>query len=182
MKDINRKVMLRRRNRLTEEDIIQKSKLIKNNLLSLKEYKEAKTIMIYVSFGKEVETHNLIKEALKTKTVLVPKVKEDQIIACKINTLDDLEQGAFGILEPKTSVEFSKKKIELIILPGIVFDKLGNRIGYGKGFYDKFLKNINATKIALAFDFKVLEQVPTRKYDIKMNIIVTEKNIIQIKN
>ena len=178
MKNKIRKQNLRKRDNLSDKEILVKSREIEKRLFSLPEYKESHVVMFYVSFGKEVFTHDMIKDALKDKIVVVPKVVKDEMIAVKINNFDELSPGAFGILEPKNSAGFPKKKIEAVMIPGIAFSLDKHRIGYGKGFYDKFLKGVKSVKIALAYDFKILEQVPHEKHDIPMDIVVTEEKII----
>lgn len=97
--------------------------------------------------------------------------------------LKNLQKGRFGILEPKNKIRLkSFSKIAAVIVPGIAFDKKGNRLGFGKGYFDKFLKKIksDALKIGLAFSFQVLKKIPTTKNDIKMDFIITEKEIIDV--
>lgn len=173
-----------------------KSKLIQSYLFSLTEYKNSHAIMFYVSMGNEVYTYEIIKTALgEKKEVSVPLILKSQniMLPCKINDFSDLEPGPFGILQP------SKEKIrnipvsspgsctqglgliDLIIVPGVAFDRKGNRVGKGKGFYDRFLKSINATipKIALAFSCQIVEQIPTTENDVAVDKIVTEDGVIE---
>lgn len=149
-------------------------KIIKSNA-----YKNAKTILVYVSFNGEVETHRFIKYALKDgKNICIPKVlsKEDGMKAIKIDSFDELKKGAYGILEPEHfAKEVDEKDIDLVLMPGVAFDKNGGRIGYGGGFYDKFLKKVreNTLKIALAYDFQILNEIPLEEHDIKIDGIIT---------
>ena len=179
MKQLIRKLILKKRNSLPEKKLLSFSERIKASLFSAKEYQSAKAVMFYVSFNKEVSTHKMIIESLKTKIGIVPKCVKNEIVPHKIQSFSELKKGTLGILEPKTKKVFPKEKIDLIIVPGIAFDKRGFRIGYGKGYYDRFLKNIKAMKIALVFEFQVIEKVPNHEKDVPVDKIITEKRIIE---
>src|SRR3989344_6690324 len=156
MKNKLRKEGLSARNRLTKEDIIEKSEIIKERLLNSKDYKNSEIVCIYVSFGSEVDTHLIIKEALKEKEVCVPVVQGNELILSKINDFSDLDKkNNYHILEPSSAIEVDKRLVDLMIVPGIAFDKSKHRIGYGKGFYDKLLKDFKGDKAAIAFDLQV---------------------------
>ena len=175
MKDINRKVILKKRNRLSKEDLIKKSRIIEEKLLNSEDYKKAKTVMFYVSFGSEVNTREMIKETLKNKTVCVPVVKGNEIIASLIEDFKDLnKKNEFGIMEPAKIKKIEKDKIDLVFVPGVVFDKSNQRIGYGKGYYDKFLKDFKGKKIGLAFKMQVLEIVPCCNTDVCLDKVISE--------
>ncbi len=175
-----------KRKALSKEEVSLRSERIKERLYSLGEFKKAKNIMIYVSFNNEADTMGIIGESLKNKekAVLVPYVNKDKLLQIsKINSFDDLEPKTFGILEPKEGKirKFDAEKLDLVIVPGIAFDRRGHRIGYGKGHYDRFLENLpkQVKKIALAFDFQLIEKIPEEKHDVAMDIIITEKEIIK---
>ena len=96
----------------------------------------------------------------------------------KINGFNDLEKGCMGILEPKDKcVEFINEKLDFILMPGLAFDKLGGRIGYGGGYYDKFLKQLSyykeIPKVAIAYDFQVIDYIPMNDYDVRVDRIIT---------
>ena len=181
-----RKILKNKRLNLSKNEILIKSKQIKNRLFQMDEFKKAKNILFYVSYNGEVFTHEAIEEALSKKIVVVPISNKNDysLIFSKLDSFNDLEEGAYGILEPKKDLikEISIDKIDLIIIPGIGFDLRGNRIGHGKGFYDRLLKNTNALIIALAFDFQIIEKIPTENHDRSADIIITEKRIINCKN
>jgi len=162
-----------------------KSNLIQSYLFSLTEYKNSCAVMFYVSMGNEVYTHEIIKVALgEKKEVSVPFILKSQniTIPCKINDFSNLEPGPFGILQPSKEKirNIPIESIDLVIVPGIAFDRKGNRVGKGKGFYDRFLKSINATipKIALAFSMQIVEQISTTENDVAVDKIITEDGII----
>ena len=174
---------------LSKDDVKEKSLKIKENLFSLEEFKKAKNIMFYVSFGNEVGTREAIKELLakREKTVAVPYVLENYPILqlSELKNFDWLEPKTFGILEPKELYirEFNYEKLDLVIVPGIVFDKKGYRIGYGHGYYDRFLKILkkDVKKIGLAFELQVVDEIPEEEHDVPVDIIITEKRILKCK-
>jgi len=166
---------LRKRNRLSKEEIISKSSVIKEKLFNSEDYKNAKVVMFYVSFGSEVDTFDMMKKALKDKKVCVPAVKGDKIVASLIKDFKELDKkGKYGILEPSKIKEIDKKDIDLVIVPGVVFDKRNHRIGYGKGYYDKFLKDFKGKKVGLAFKMQILEFIPNHDWDVRLDKVISE--------
>jgi 5-formyltetrahydrofolate cyclo-ligase len=183
MKERLRKKILKRRDREPEDLRIKKSQKIKKRLFSLKEFKEAHTILFYYSKGSEVETEEMMEEALrKGKRVLLPRVRGREIYLGEIRDLEkDVEKGSFGIREPKeTSKKATLKGIDLVILPGIAFDLKGERIGYGLGYYDRFLKRLpkKVSLVALAYDFQVVKNISPKKHDRRVSKVITETRII----
>ncbi|KHO46627.1 MAG: 5-formyltetrahydrofolate cyclo-ligase [archaeon GW2011_AR3] len=179
MKENLRKHFLEKRNALQEKQIQDWSRIIRANLESLPEFQRARSCMVFVSKGSEVFTHDLIQENLTRKRISVPATTKAHIIPAVINYFDELKEGMFGILEPRKIVEMDKEDIDLVIVPGIAFDETGNRLGYGKGYYDKFLKLVGCPKIALSFEMQIAEEVPRHSNDVKMDIIVTEQRVIK---
>lgn len=178
------------REKLSREGVEGKSKLIKEKLFSLPEFQFARTVAFYVALKKsnEVETEEMIKESLKLgKRVLVPvtDLVEDKIVFSEIKNFDDLVPGPFDILEPMPEVRkiFSTEAIMLIVIPGVAFDLHGHRIGYGLGFYDKFLSKLtkHVTKVGLAFELQIVENLPKEDHDIRLDKIITEDRIIESK-
>lgn len=184
-----RQKILSLRNNLSPDNVSLKSKLIKNRLFQVPEFKNAEWIMLYLSFNNEVRTDQIIKELLMCrKKLLVPAIveKSKNLIACQIFSFEkDLKRGYFGISEPVENLKIpvDPKKIDLIVIPGIAFDVNGNRVGFGRGYYDRFLKKLGrkTISIALAYDFQILKTVPSQKNDIPVSIIVSEKQTIRIQ-
>lgn len=175
MKQTSRRVILRKRNRLSKEDIDKKSSIIKERLFNSEEYKNAKVVMFYASFGSEVDTFEMIKEALKEKKVCVPIMNEEGLIAALIKDIKELSnKSKYGIPEPSNIKEIDKRNIDLVIVPGVVFDKRNHRIGYGKGYYDKFLKDFKGKKIGLAFKMQILEIIPNHDWDVRLDNVISE--------
>lgn len=145
-----------------------------NKIIELKEYKESKLILIYVSLNDEVDTFKLIEHSLKIgKKVAVPKCEGDNIVFYNINKLSDLEEGSFRILEPKTNGVINNFSDSICIIPGIAFDKENNRIGYGRGFYDRFLEKYDGIKIGLTYAECICDRIDSESTDIKMDIVIT---------
>jgi len=183
-KEVLRKEIKSKRDKLPTYEVLRRSNEIVARLKELQNFKEANVIACYISFGSEVYTHGLIKEYVKKKEILVPIVDKGSknLFLSHLKDWKELDSGAYGILEPKK--EFlrikSYNEIEAVIVPGIVFDRKGNRIGYGAGYYDRLLKKVKAKKIALAYDFQVMERIPNEEHDVRMDVIVTEKEVIKI--
>ena len=181
-KEIRRKVISKRdllNNKIELDEVIEKK--LKDNKI----YKNSKNIFIYLGFGSEINTIKYVEDFLNEgKKIIIPytDMKNKVMYGIEINTLDGLEKNKFGILEPTDISEiFNKEDIDLIIMPGVAFDRSGNRIGYGGGYYDKFLCGMSSDipTIALAYDIQILEEVPSEKHDIKVDMVITERETIK---
>ncbi len=185
MKENLRKKFLAIRNRISREDVDKKSGMISEKLFSLPEYLEAGTVMFYVSFQSEVRTDGMIREALKEKRVVVPAVRGKDLAVFELKDYDNsLERGSFGILEPREGrcMPVETRTINLVIVPGVVFDKYGGRLGFGRGYYDRFLRGLkkagkNVRVIGLAFSEQVVEKLELDSNDIEMDRVVTERAV-----
>jgi 5-formyltetrahydrofolate cyclo-ligase len=161
-----------------EEDRERKSRLIQNKLFRTKVFRKAKRIMFYVSFAGEVQTQGMIKEAQKLgKVIAVPVCakKNRMLKACLLEEKAKLVRGPYGIWEPAGKRCLHPKDIELVIVPALALDKAGNRLGRGKGYYDRFLKTLakRATSVGLAFDFQILPAVPTTEQDVSVQRVIS---------
>lgn len=179
-----RKRVLSMRNSLDKDNKNSFDREIFNKLVLSELYNKSMNIFIYISFGSEVETKDIIMKALDDgKKVYVPKIngENNEMKAINIESLEGLVENSFGILEPISDVEISKEKIDLIIVPGAVFDKEGNRIGYGGGYYDRYLEAIKdkKNKIALVYDFQIVDYIPNEVHDIKVDYIISNKGFIK---
>ena len=189
MKQTLKSGILEKRKSLSKREIDEKSRVIKEKLFSLNEFKDAKNIMFYVSFNNEVDTINIIKGLLdkNEKKVIVPFVEKGNPVLqlSEIKDFNDLEPKTFGILEPRENKikNFDIGKLDLAIVPGIAFDKKGHRIGYGYGYYDRLLEKLNKNiiKIGLCYEFQLIDKIPKQKHDIPMDIIITEKRIVKVQ-
>lgn len=175
MKDKIREQILERRNKMEELAVKELSERIAKHLEVMDEFTKAKVVMFYASFGKEVFTHDLVRKALLSKQVLLPKVEGEGITPSLILSFDNLIEGYNGILEPIEAMPVKYSNIDLVVVPGIAFDRRGHRLGYRKGFYDKFLKKVpRAVKVGLAYGFQLVGNIPEEGHDVPVDFIVTE--------
>ena len=188
MKQILKSEIFEKRKSLSKREAEEKSIAIREKLYLMPQFKKSKNILTYVSFNNEVDTMEIIKDLLikKEKNVLVPYVDKGKLIQIsKINSFDELEPKTFGILEPREDEikKFDAKKLDLVIVPGVVFDENGHRIGYGYGYYDRFLQKLsnNTVKIGLAFELQLIEKIPKEGHDIPVDFVITEKRIVKCK-
>lgn len=180
-----RKKILNIRNSMPEEEAVNKSRLIIDKLTDLDEYMRSRTVFVYMSFKNEVITSALIKRMLsENKRVVIPytDTKNTVIIPSELkSTEEDLVLSPFGYYEPiyEKIKAVGPEEFDMIITPGVVFDKRLNRVGFGKGYYDRLLcrKRKDAKAVAIAYEFQVLNEVPAEEHDIKMDMIITESNI-----
>lgn len=176
MKSEFRRFFLNLRREMDESCIKEKSAEIINNLLSTDLYKNAESIFVYVSKNKEIDTRAFIKKAIDDKKqIYVPKIRDHKMLAVKLNDLSELRLGAFDI--PTSTCEEYIKNPDLTICPALSFDDSKNRLGYGGGFYDKFLAENTTTKVGLMIsEFRSIK-IPADTWDIKMDYIITENKI-----
>lgn len=142
-------------------------------------WRRAQSVFIYYSIGSEVATHGMIESALKDgKAVYLPRcAAQGEMHAIRIYSLSDMRRGMYSIPEPIGTDELQGAP-DLSIVPGLAFDRQGGRIGYGGGYYDRFLSNVNTTAAALAYADQVIERVPVEAHDTAVNYIITPAGII----
>lgn len=156
----------------SKESLLSQSKMILNKLENHKDFIKAKIVMLYSSLPDEVNTHDFIDRWRNEKKIILPTVVGDDIIPVELAQDTGFIIGDFNILEPQNEVY--EGDYDLIIVPGVAFDKDGNRIGRGKGYYDRFLsKHLDIKRIGICFDFQLIERVPTEDNDIKMHEIIS---------
>ena len=178
-----REKLIEIRKEFSEKEVCEKSRMIIEKLKELEMYNNAEEVMFYVSLDPEVDTKEFIKSELDdgVRRVLVPFVEGIKMGVSEIKSFDDLEKGEFGVLEPVGSADREYEgKIDLILIPGVAFDNKGGRVGYGKAYYDYFLKKYDESlKIGLAFDEQIVKKVPVEDHDVKVDIIITDKRVIR---
>ncbi len=186
MKKLLRKSVLERREALSTKMVSRNSLHILERLQVLPEYKEAKNVMLYLSFQREVMTPPIISDLFhQNKRVFIPvtvPATRALIVSELLSLEDDLEVGNFGVLEPKKEAlrPFSAQQLDLVLVPGVAFDTRGYRIGYGGGYYDRFLPTLPADvpTIALAHEVQMIDRVVNDTYDFPVQKILTEDRLI----
>ncbi|MDO8734306.1 MAG: 5-formyltetrahydrofolate cyclo-ligase [Elusimicrobiota bacterium] len=177
-----RKKILGIRKKIWEKTADANSAKILKKLFRMKEFCQAKKVMFYSSFGNEIDTGRMIERSLKLKKyVFLPKILKNKIVPVQIENLKELVLGKFGILEPIRTMNGCRgtTDLDVIIVPGVAFDKNCNRIGFGKGYFDRFLKTQKAVKMGLAHNFQIVKKIPVGKFDVPTDLVITEKNIFK---
>ena len=186
-KKIIRKNIQEARDALTCHSRLSLSFLVVDKLMGLNAYKASKDILAYYPFRSEIDTTIIIRNALEQKKkIILPRVNGKKLDLYYIKDLkNDLAPGSFDIMEPIPSkcTIASYKNIDIILVPGVGFDRNFNRLGYGGGFYDKLLEElpVKIPRIALAFNLQLIENIPIMAHDLKVDIIITEKEILRRK-
>ena len=145
----------------------------------LERFQQAGTVLLYWSMEDEVQTHDFVNRWYEKKRLLLPCVDGDDLRLRQYTGPECLKAGEqFGIGEP-TGPEFTElEQVELIIVPGVAFDRKGNRMGRGRGFYDRLLKSTpKAFKVGVGFDFQLLDTIPTEPFDVPMDVVISDLNV-----
>ena len=162
--------------RLNVKNKENKEKIITKKLLENKYIRQNKNILVYISREDEVSTKNLITSLLKLqKNVYVPKVINKEMEFYQISEITKFQKSKFGIKEPVDGLKFNDNSNSVVIVPGLLFDRNNNRIGYGGGYYDKFLINKSYYKIGVCFSDFLMQSFEVDIHDIKMDLVITEK-------
>jgi 5-formyltetrahydrofolate cyclo-ligase len=184
-KKLIRTSILEKRNSLTPQQIKEAEQLIINNLMKLNEFIQSQNIFCYLSFRSEVPTKGIIAHCQQQgKNLYIPLCVNEtkEMILSLYDHEVKLAASNYGVQEPtKETIKIANREIlDIAIMPGAVFDTRGYRIGYGAGYYDKFFAHTNKKiyKIALAFSFQIIDEVPADDFDIPVDCIVTEQGII----
>ncbi len=174
-----RKVLLERRDATSYDFIKLTSQKIHNRLKQLEIFSDAKKIACYYPMGSEVLTQNIMQEILGNgKEICLPKVVENNLSFRKIEGLKDLEKGSYGIMEPKENC-VKLEGIEIVLVPTVGITKNGVRLGYGYGYYDRFLASSNAKTISLTYSKQLVKSIPFNEKDVKIDWVVTEEKVIE---
>jgi len=180
-KVLRERILTLLRNQKEEERLI-KSLAIGNKLFQMGEFQKAETILFYASFDGEVETFEMMREAQKLgKTIGLPGTmkEEKEMIPTAVASLEsDLETGPYGIQQPKMdqAQTLSEDHLDMVVVPGVAFDKQNNRLGRGGGYYDRFLESLppSAVTVGLAFDFQMVDSLPSQeKHDVPVSCVLT---------
>lgn len=179
-----RKQFLEQRQNISKDKYVAASDAIIQKLKQLTEFNEIKNVHSYISMNdrREVDTHDLIKEMVTSdKKVIVPvtNFQKGTLRHIRLNSYEGMEVNKWGVPEPDGGEEVLPEELDLVIVPMVGADEQCNRIGYGKGFYDRFLKKVNCPKIGLLFEQNVVKQLPIEDFDIPLDKIITEQRVIQ---
>jgi 5-formyltetrahydrofolate cyclo-ligase len=181
-KELRKKIQNRRDN-LSVQYRKKRSKIIAEKFLNTDYYINSSNILIYYPFRSEIDVTIIIKEALKNKkNIILPRIYNRQLKLFYVNDLEkQLEKGTYNIMEPTIDLCMPAEisDIDLVVVPGVGFDKKLNRLGYGGGFYDKLLLRIpkEVKKIALCFDIQVVDSIPASKNDVRVDLLITDAKI-----
>ncbi len=178
-----RRLVKERRALLRPEEETENSRKILESLLSLPEYKKARQVFCYVDYNHEVHTWPILERAMADgKRTAVPKVHGKDMVFYYIEKEEDLEPGYFGIREPKEGLPPAGGDSVLFIMPGVAFDRAHHRIGYGGGFYDRYLEaHPDLCTAAVAYECQIFDQVPFEEFDIRPSLLITEAGISRLE-
>ena len=171
--------------RKSQPDKDNVSKRITDRVLTTAQYRSAKCVLWYVDVRDEVRTrHSLLEAIASPQKIVVPYCMGNQLALFHLETMDELEPGKFKILEPRaelrglTEKRVATEELDLVIVPGVAFDRNGGRIGHGKGYYDKLLQNVrdDSLRVGLAFECQIVDIIPKQSHDVPMDAVVTENS------
>lgn len=174
---------------MTQDEMMEKSSVIQTRVLGLSAYKESEVIWLYASFNNEVSTAVFFDQAIKDgKKVLFPRIKklEKELEFIPVRRMEELALGPYGILSPSYGEDDadSIRETGFLVIPGVAYDLKGGRLGYGGGFYDKYLHKIERKPFiaALAYEFQVLDDIPMQPHDVRVDAIITEHRVVICKD
>lgn len=184
-----RKKHLNLRNAMSKSEVLERSSFVCKNLLALKCVQNAKTILMYHPLGNEVDLTSMYELfAVVGKKIFLPYTEDGDMLVGEWRGDKDLEMGEYGIMVPSVDKDEQTQgalctAIDVVLVPGIVFDKKGNRVGFGKGYYDRFLAKTkpDCVKVAVCYDNQMAldgDGIPAEPQDVKMDYIVTESGVI----
>ncbi len=179
MMDAHRRALLRTRDAMTQEAQARASRRIVENLLGLAEYQNASGVMSYMPIGSEADVEAFNRQALADgKALYLPvSLSGGSMYASRLRAMDRLRKGRFGVREPEQDEKAPEGAIQMIVIPGLAFDRMGGRIGYGAGYYDRFLPGVPAWRVGVCFEDQLADCVPMGAHDVAMEILVTERGV-----
>lgn len=177
-----RREILAERDRLPGADRSAMSASIAERLLAMEELRHARTVMAFWSFGSEVDTLGLLERLRAAgKRVALPRIEERDVVPVAYATGDPLSETPFGAREPVAGRVLDPSELDVVVVPGVAFDRDGGRVGYGAGFYDRLLEKVrkDAFAAAVAFGVQIVERVPVGGTDRRVDAVVTEREVIR---
>jgi len=176
-----RTAYLRKRQQLSRAEVAAMSMSAQRLLLGMAAFQQAKVLALYSPIRNEVETALLLHKALTLgKTLCYPCVEGDRLAYYRIRTSADLRVGSFGVLEPEVQSDVvDAADIELLLIPGVAFDRRGHRLGYGRGYFDRFLmtSGFKGVGVGFCFEFQIVEKLPVEEHDQGVVLLVTNEQI-----
>lgn len=179
-----RRAVLARRDALALEERSELSRRIADRILAMSEVAPARIVMAFWSFGSEVETAPLLRRLHESGTrVVLPRIEAGDLLAVSYVPGDPVASTRFGAMEPSSERAVVPEEVDAVVVPGVAFDRRGARVGYGRGFYDRFLARTRpgVPAIAIAFGLQVVERVPEGRMDRRLDAIVTEDEVIRCR-
>ncbi len=176
-----RRINKEKRQSLSDDEIKEKSKKASQFFLESDIYKKAKTIMLYYPLGNETDTSYIFECAVKDKKTIVYPItdmKTNDLTAVIADDGTSFLKGGYSVFEPNSDKVIDKNTIDVVIVPGIAFDKKGYRVGFGKGCYDRFLKDVSAFKIGFCYRFQIADLILFEEHDICMDYLISEDGLI----
>lgn len=169
-----RRIISARKKKYTCGELRSMSPFILHKLEELQIFKESSVILLYHSLPDEVDTHSFIEKWSSHKTILLPVIEENTIKLRYFLSVREMSTGKFSIREPAGEICTDYAVIDLAIIPGVGFDRELNRLGRGKGYYDRLLQSVQCPKVGICFDFQLMEKIPVDNTDISMDLVITE--------
>lgn len=179
-----RREVIGRREELPQGQRAAASLAIAERVMALPEARDASAAMMFWSFGSEVDTEPLIRGwVAEGKTVALPRIEGSDVVPVAFAPGDPTSKTSFGAMEPAEGRVLDPSELDLVIVPGVAFDRAGNRVGYGAGYYDRFLRRtrIGVPAVAIAFALQVVPEVPTGRADRRVDAIVTEAEVVRCR-
>lgn len=173
-----------KRNSMSVDEVIKKSRLAADLFLSSELYFNSKCLMLYMPLANEADTSLILKKSLTDgKRVVMPvtDMVNTDIIPCIVTKEIAFQKGSYSIDEPDRLIKADEAHIDTVLVPGIAFGKDGARVGFGKGYYDRFLQRTKAIKVGFCYEFQLYESIPADKHDVAMDYVVTENIIYKTK-
>ncbi len=176
-----RRAIGEKKSALTAEQIENRSRILAEKLFETPQYRDCHSLYAYLSFNQEVRTNPIIERAWADgKRVAVPKVIGKDMVFIWIDNYDALGPGYYGITEPIADGPVADDKTALVLMPGLAFDPAGHRVGYGGGFYDRFLEaEPNHPLVALCYDFQMFDHLDVEAHDIPVDVVITDDQSIR---
>ena len=177
-----RREVLALRDALPQADRVERSRRIADRLLVLPELAEVRTVMAFSSFGSEVDTAPILERlAERGARLALPRIQDGEIVPVTYRPGEPVTEAAFGALEPSAGEVLASTEVDVVVTPGVAFDRGGFRVGYGGGYYDRFFRGARAEtfRVAVGFAVQVVEEVPHGLGDLPMDALVTEDEVIR---